>query len=34
VVLNKDNARTRDLGGTASISDYAKAIMQRVASAI
>ena len=34
VVLNKDNLRTRDLGGTASTSDYAKAIMQRVASAI
>jgi len=33
VVLNQDKVRTRDLGGTASTSDYANAIMQRVASA-
>jgi isocitrate dehydrogenase (NAD+) len=33
VVLNHDKVRTRDLGGTASTTDYSRAIMQRVASA-
>ena len=31
-VLNRDNIRTGDLGGTASTGDFAKAIVQRVAS--
>src|SRR5271168_2073393 len=31
-VLNQDNVRTGDLGGTASTSDFAKAIVQRVTS--
>jgi isocitrate dehydrogenase (NAD+) len=31
-VLNRDNVRTGDLGGTASTSDFAKAIVQRVTS--
>jgi len=32
-VLNQDKIRTGDLGGTASTGDYAKAIVQRIASA-
>ncbi len=32
-VLNEDNVRTGDLGGKASTSDYAKALVQRVSSA-
>jgi isocitrate dehydrogenase (NAD+) len=31
-VLNRDNVRTGDLGGTASTGDFAKAIVQRVTS--
>jgi isocitrate dehydrogenase (NAD+) len=33
-VLNQDKVRTGDLGGTASTSDFAKAIVQRVASGV
>ena len=29
-VLNQDNIRTRDLGGTASTSEYAKAVVRRI----
>ncbi|HKM64380.1 MAG TPA: isocitrate/isopropylmalate family dehydrogenase [Acidisphaera sp.] len=29
-VLNQDNVRTRDLGGTASTSEYAKAVVRRI----
>jgi isocitrate dehydrogenase (NAD+) len=33
-VLNQDKVRTGDLGGKASTSEYAKAIVQRVTSGI
>ncbi len=33
-VLNQQKVRTRDLGGSASTSDYANAIVQRVTSGI
>ncbi|MEA2740969.1 MAG: hypothetical protein QOH05_4276, partial [Acetobacteraceae bacterium] len=32
-VLNEDKTRTGDLGGTASTSDFAKAVISRVSSA-
>ncbi len=33
-VLNRDNVRTGDLGGKASTSDYARAIVQRLSSGV
>jgi isocitrate dehydrogenase (NAD+) len=30
-VLNKDGIRTRDIGGTASTSEFAQALVKRVA---